>query len=30
MFHGYKPRETPPADYHDMRREMCEIGNNLN
>lgn len=30
LFHGYKPRETPPADYHAMRRELCEIGNNLN
>ena len=30
LFHGYKPRETPPADHHAMRRELCEIGNNLN
>ena len=30
LLHGYKPRETPPADYHAMRRELCEIGNNLN
>ena len=30
LLHGYKPRETPPADYHAVRRELCEIGNNLN
>lgn len=30
LLHDYKPRETPPADYHAMRRELCEIGNNLN
>lgn len=27
---GYKPRESPPADYFAMKRELCEIGNNLN
>ena len=30
LLHGYKPRETPPADYHAVRRELCETGNNLN
>ena len=30
LLHGYKPRETPPADYHAVRRELGEIGNNLN
>lgn len=27
---GYKPRESPPADYFAMTRELREIGNNLN
>ncbi len=27
---GYKPREAPPADYFAMKRELSEIGNNLN
>ena len=27
---GYKPRETPPADYFAMTRELNEIGNNMN
>ena len=27
---GYKPRESPPADYFSMTRELKEIGNNLN
>lgn len=27
---GYKPRESPPADYFAMTRELKEIGNNLN
>ena len=27
---GYKPKETPPADYFAMTRELKEIGNNLN
>lgn len=26
----YKPRESPPADYFAMTRELKEIGNNLN
>lgn len=30
LLHGYKPREAPPADYYSMRRELCEIGSNLN
>lgn len=30
LLHGYRPREAPPADYHAMKRELCEIGNNLN
>ena len=30
LLHGYNLRETPPADYHGMRRGLCEIGNNLN
>ena len=29
MLHGYKPRESPPADYHAMTRELNEIGNNM-
>ncbi|WP_437124388.1 plasmid mobilization protein [Acutalibacter caecimuris] len=27
---GYEPRESPPADYLAMARELKEIGNNLN
>ena len=27
---GYKPKESPPADYFAMTRELKEIGNNLN
>lgn len=27
---GYEPRESPPADYFAMTRELKEIGNNLN
>lgn len=27
---GYEPRESPPADYHAMTRELKEIGSNLN
>lgn len=27
---GYEPRESPPADYFVMTRELKEIGNNLN
>ena len=27
---GYKPRESPPADYFAMTRELKEIGNNMN
>ncbi len=30
LLHGYKPREAPPADYFAMKRELSEIGNNLN
>jgi len=27
---GYKPKESPHADYFSMTRELKEIGNNLN
>lgn len=27
---GYKPMESPPADYFAMTRELKEIGDNLN
>lgn len=27
---GYEPKESPPADYFAMTRELKEIGNNLN
>lgn len=27
---GYKPRESPPADYFAMTRELKGIGNNMN
>ncbi len=27
---GYEPRESPPADYFALSRELKEIGNNLN
>ncbi len=27
---GYKPKESPPADYFAMTRELKDIGNNLN
>lgn len=27
---GYKPKESPPADYFAMTRELKEIGNNMN
>lgn len=27
---GYEPRESPPADYFAMTRELKEIGNNMN
>ena len=27
---GYEPRESPPADYFAMTRELKEIGSNLN
>lgn len=30
IINGYKPKETPPADYFAMTRELKEIGNNLN
>ncbi|NBI18786.1 plasmid mobilization relaxosome protein MobC [Neglecta sp. X4] len=30
IINGYKPRESPPADYHSMTREIKAIGNNLN
>ena len=30
LIHDYKPRETPPADYYGMTRELKEIGNNMN
>jgi hypothetical protein len=30
LIHDYKPRETPPADYFAMTRELKEIGNNMN
>ena len=30
LIHDYNPRETPPADYFGMTRELKEIGNNMN
>lgn len=27
---GYEPRESPPADYFSMTKELKAIGNNLN
>ena len=30
LIHDYNPRETPPADYFSMTRELKEIGNNMN
>lgn len=30
IINGYKPRESPPADYYSMTREIKAIGNNLN
>lgn len=30
LIHGYEPKETPPADYFAMTRELKEIGNNMN
>ena len=30
IINGYKPRESPPADYFAMTRELKDIGNNLN
>ena len=30
IINGYNPRESPPADYHSMTREIKAIGNNLN
>ena len=27
---GYKPKESPPADYFAMTHELKEIGNNMN
>ena len=30
IINGYKPRESPPADYFAMTRELKGIGNNLN
>ena len=30
IVNGYKPRESPSADYFSMARELKEIGNNLN
>ena len=30
IINGYKPRESPPADYFAMTRELKESGNNLN
>lgn len=30
IINGYKPRESPPADYFVMKHELCAIGNNLN
>ena len=27
---GYEPKESPPADYFAMTRELKEIGNNMN
>lgn len=27
---GYEPRDSPPADYFAMTRELKEIGNNMN
>lgn len=30
LLHGYRPRESPPADYYALTRELKEIGNNMN
>ena len=30
IINWYKPRESPPADYFAMTRELKEIGSNLN
>jgi len=30
LMHGHIPKESPPADYHDMMRELKRIGENLN
>lgn len=30
IINGYKPRESPPADYFAMTSELKEIGNNMN
>lgn len=30
MINGVLPKENPPADYHAMKRELYNIGNNLN
>lgn len=30
IINGYKPRESPPADYFAMISELKEIGNNMN
>lgn len=30
LIHDYNPRETPPADYFGMTRELKEIGSNMN
>lgn len=30
LIHDYNPRQTPPADYFGMTRELKEIGNNMN
>jgi len=30
LIQGYVPAEAPPADYHNLIREIRAIGNNLN
>ena len=30
LLEGYIPRPMPPPEYHDMMRELNQIGNNLN
>ena len=30
FINGYNPKETPPADYRDMMKELYSIGKNIN